>query len=218
MLNKTLLLFCFVFICFAGLASAQVKTIVCPQATAYKQVKITQGRPESELFAQYEEFCQQKSKSKGSFKQGAYRLWGPNGEVLVEGQYANGKKDGKWKRWIPGQFIEEFWTKGKLGESKGSERNDFLTIDFERCLPQKGGFLQGNGTGNPWVWSYEVFGAEGAFCKIKYSFTMESDGIFPGTTVPWNYCRVPRAKNKFSFNAFMPSPNEYCEVKNELLP
>jgi hypothetical protein len=47
---------------------------------------------------------------------------------------------------------------------------------------------------------------------------MEADVIFPDTTVVWNYCRVPKAKNKFSFDALIPSANEYCEVKNELRP
>jgi hypothetical protein len=207
---------CCVLIGFAGLAAAQRKTLACPKATAYRRVKIKPERAESALFARYEEFCQGKRKTGDAFKHGPYKLWGPNGEVLVEGQFVDGERDGKWKKSTPRQIGVEFWTKGRLIESEGYDRTDFVTIDFRRCAPQSGLFYQGSGTGNPFIWTYEVLAGEGNFCKIKYS-VREDAALSPEFAI-WNYCRVSKAKNKLPLDAIAAVANQYCEVGNESQP
>src|SRR5215204_3764767 len=115
MLTKTLLIFSFIFICFTGFAYAQKeKPLRCPKTTVYKRVKISAGRPEkTDYFAQFEEFCTQRGASRRFVKHGPYWLWGPNGEVIIQGQFVNGKKNGTWTRWIPSQTVEELWKNGK---------------------------------------------------------------------------------------------------------
>ena len=116
--TKTLLIIPFIFICFASFISAQEKPLRCSKATVYKRLKILPGRPEkTNYFAQYEEFCQRRSRS-GFVKHGPYKLWGPNGEVIVQGQFAKGKKTGTWTRWSPDQTVEEIWQNDKYIEAK----------------------------------------------------------------------------------------------------
>ena len=201
--TKTLLIISFIIIYFAGFSSAQEKPLRCPNTTVYKRVKILPGRAEkTNYFALYEEFCQQRM-ARGFVKRGPYRLWGPNGEVIIQGQFAKGKKTGTWTRWLPSGTVEEAWQNDKLIEAKVREARP-VQIDYEACVPQNGMWNWGDGFSST---TYEVLGAAGKYCKVRYAH-IDWESIFPSDS-KWTNCRVPRSKKK---NALTASENDlYCE-------
>lgn len=181
--------------CFVSFAAAQEKPLRCSKTTVYKRARILPGSPEkTNYFAQFEEFCQRRVARKGFVKHGPYRLWGPNSDVIYQGQFVNGKKSGKWMRWISTQTIEELWENDQLIESKEVGEPRSVLIDYQACVPQSGGYYFSDGYSST---SYEVLGAKGNYCIVRYT-NNDAHNIDPDRERNriWTYCRIPRSKKK----------------------
>lgn len=195
MLRKTLFIFTIIFIGLVEFAAAQEKPLRCSKPTVYKRARIKPGSPEkTNYFAQFEEFCQRRTAKSGFIKHGPYRLWGPNSEVVIEGQFVNGKKSGKWMRWTPGETVVELWEDGKLVESNVSSEPRFVSIDYQACVPQAGTYYFSDGYSST---SFRVLGASGSYCIVRYT-SDDAESIDPNRELNriWTDCRIPRSKKK----------------------
>jgi hypothetical protein len=96
----------------AGSSHAQEPRLKCPRGAKYKKEKVPAQVTNEPYYSQLEEYCQKRNAEGTAVKEGPYVLWGPNSEKQSEGQYVDGKKDGKWIRRIPSQIIEDTWRKG----------------------------------------------------------------------------------------------------------
>lgn len=162
----------------------------CPKGTTYRKKPIvakTTADPFIPEFAQSEEYCQRRGEDGTFVKEGPYLVWGPNGEKLIEGQYLYGRKEGKWKRWIPSQILEDTWSKGEFVQSivVGDPRS--YVIDFGACIPHEYGVPAAFGST-----SYRLIGKRRGFCELRYSIEIEM-GRGPLIT-----CRVPLTKKKIT--------------------
>lgn len=165
----------------------QEEGLTCSKGTKYIKAKVVSEISTQPYFAQTEEFCKKKSKG-GETKHGPYRLFGPNDEIFEEGQFVNGKKEGKWKRWIPSQILEDIWSNGTFVTSTVIGRPSSYVIDFKTCNKHEYGI--------PAVFGstfYQVLGIEGTFCRLIYSVEIEMG------QGPEIYCSVPTKKGKLTF-------------------
>ena len=112
---------------------AQENVLKCSDKTEYVKAKVSPQIAKKPNYPQFEEYCQKKVEKGFILKEGSYILWGPNGEKLEEGQYVNGKKDGKWERWLPSQILEDSWKEGEFIDSKVIGSPGIYVIDFGAC-------------------------------------------------------------------------------------
>jgi hypothetical protein len=121
-------------------------------------------------------------------KEGPYVLWGPNGEKQAEGQYVDGRKEGKWIRRIPSQTLEDTWRGGEyVGARVLSEPYSFV-IDFRACIPDEYNIPAAFGST-----SYRLTGKQQRYCKLTYSIGIEM-GQGPSIS-----CLVPTRMKKLTF-------------------
>lgn len=163
-------------------------TFECPKGTTYRKRPIVAkatGDPFIPAFAQLEEYCQRRSGDSTFIKDGPYLVWGPNGEKLIVGQYRDGKKEGKWTRWMPSQILEDTWSKGEFVESKVLSTPYSYMIDFGACIPHEYGIPAAFGST-----SYRLIRKRRNFCELRYSKEIE---MGQGPTIT---CLVPLTKKK----------------------
>jgi hypothetical protein len=182
----------FIYIVSASAVVAQENHFKCPNRTEYMKAPVSLQIATKPYYPQFKEYCQKRKKNSTISKEGPYILWGPNGEKLEEGQYVNGKKDGKWVRWSPSQILEDTWKKGDYIGTRIIGEPSVYKIDFATCVPHEYSIPAALGST-----TYRVSGKESEYCKLNYSIEIERS-LDIGQR-KWISCSVPRSKKKLSF-------------------
>ena len=207
-MKPVILIFFFGF--FILMLPTRANALNCPEGSQHF-LQETTPKLKSDPFLYYgikEEFCGYYDTKGEIIRNGPYILWGPNGEKSQEGQYLNGKKEGKWIRRIPSQTLEDTWQDGKYITARIlSNTPDNFYIDFEACNPHTYGIPAGLGST-----SYTIIGKEGDVCKLTYSIEIEMG------QGPVMHCKVPQKLGRLNFpNTDMglnfSSIKEFCNEK-----
>lgn len=182
-----------IFAAGVGSVVAQTTRMRCPAGTNHRRTRVAPGQSFMVAFPQFEEYCQRRRPGGRSFKDGPYRLWGPNGEKLEDGRYTNGRREGKWMRWIPSQILQDTWKRGKYIGAEVFGSPSSYTIDFRSCVPHEHNIPDALGST-----SYKLIGKEGRFCRMSYSIEIEMGLDIGGR--PQTLCTVPRSVDKLVFS------------------
>jgi hypothetical protein len=193
LLSKSTLVLGLCLMSAGSLPSAQ-SNFECPKETEYRKERVAARKsndPFFPQFAQFEEYCERKVDG-ALVKDGPYKVWGPNGEKQVEGQYVNGRKEGKWIRRIPSQTLEDTWSKGEFGESKVLNEPRSYVIDFAACIPHEYNIPAALGST-----SYRLIGKQRGSCVLRYSIDIERSLGPPAKSTS---CFVTTKKGKLVFH------------------
>jgi hypothetical protein len=120
--------------CFGG------RRIVPPSGTSFMTRHIEEKERKDHLAGVAEEYCEKMSADNRTVRHGPYTLRGPNGEALEQGEYVDGRREGKWFTLSGAQFCERTYRDGKPDHDKTKvigNADRWIAIDFGAANPQK---------------------------------------------------------------------------------